>query len=131
MDVKIVNANNVRKGNTILVDNVPCRVVDVNVSKPGKHGAAKVRITAVGLFDDKKREVVLPAHDKVEIPIIEKKQAQVLAVSGDYANVMDMETYETFDIKIPEDLKDQVEIDKIVVYWVVMGNKVVREILDQ
>ncbi len=131
MDVKIVAANNVRKGNTILIDKVPCRVVDVNVSKPGKHGAAKVRITAVGLFDDKKREIVLPAHDKVEIPIIEKRQAQVLAVSGDYANVMDMETYETFDIKIPEDLKDQVEIDKTIVYWVVMGNKVIREVLDQ
>lgn len=128
MDVKITTANSVKKGNTILIDNVPCRVVDISVSKPGKHGAAKVRITAIGLFDEKKRDLVLPAHDKVEIPIIEKKVAQVLSISGDYANVMDNESYETFDLKIPEDLKDKVQIGVNVEYWTLMGSRVMKNV---
>ncbi|MEM2115343.1 MAG: translation initiation factor IF-5A [Candidatus Woesearchaeota archaeon] len=128
MDVKIVTANSVKKGNTILIDNAPCRVVEVNVSKPGKHGSAKVRITAIGLLDDKKRDLVLPAHDKVEVPIIEKKVAQVLSVSGEYANVMDNETYETFDLKIPEDLKDKIQVGMNIEYWSFMGTRIMRDV---
>jgi translation elongation factor P/translation initiation factor 5A len=33
---------------------------------------------AVGLIDGKKRNLVLPGHDSVEVPIIEKKDAQIL-----------------------------------------------------
>src|SRR3989344_6002176 len=98
MSTKIVSANNIQKGSYIIIEGAGCKVVDVQISKPGKHGHSKVRISAMGLVDEKKRIIVLPGHDNVEVPIIEKKAAQVLSIHGDTANVMDAETYETFDL---------------------------------
>ena len=83
---------------------------------------------AVGILDGKKRQLVMPGHDKVEAPIIEKKTAQVLSVSGDKASVMDMETYETFDMDIPSELKADVKDGVEVLYWIIMGTKVMKQV---
>ena len=79
-------------------------------------------------MDNKKREIVLPAHDNVEVPIIEKKSASVLSVTGDSANVMDDETFETFDLKIPEELAGQVVANCKVIYWTILGEKYMKQI---
>ena len=128
MSTKTISANNVQKGTSIILDGVPCRVVDVEISKPGKHGHSKVRISAVGLIDEKKRIVVMPGHDNIEVPIIEKRTAQVLTVHGDIANVMDSETYETFDLKIPEEFKEQVAAGSSVLYWTILNEKVIKQV---
>lgn len=128
MTTKIVSANNVQKGSFIMIEGAACKVVDTQISKPGKHGHSKVRISAVGLIDEKKRIIVMPGHDSVEVPIIEKKNAQVLSVQGDMANVMDMETYETYDLKIPEELKGKVVSGISVLYWTILGEKVMKQI---
>ena len=127
-DTKMISANNVQKGSSIVLEGAACKVVDVEISKPGKHGHSKVRISAVGLVDDRKRIVVMPGHDNVEVPIIEKRTAQVLNVHGDMANVMDSETYETFDLKIPEELKGQVVGGSSVLYWTIMNDKVIKQV---
>lgn len=127
-DTKMISANNVQKGSSIVLEGAACKVVDVEISKPGKHGHSKVRISAVGLVDDRKRIVVMPGHDNVEVPIIEKRTAQVLNVHGDMANVMDSETYETFDLKIPEELKGQVVDGSSVLYWTIMNDKVIKQV---
>ena len=127
-DTKHVSASSVKPGTTIVIDGVACKVVDLKISRPGKHGHAKCNIMAVGLFDDKKRNIIVPGHDHLEVPLIDKKTAQVLSVSGDMANVMDEETYETFDIKIPEELADKVTAGATILFWVVLGVKVLKQI---
>ena len=127
-DTKLVSVGSLKKGDTIIIDGAPCKIVDTSTSRPGKHGHAKVNMMAVGMLDGKKRQMVMPGHDKVEAPIVEKKNAQVLSVSGSTANVMDMETYETFDMEIPEDLKEQVKEGVTVLYWILMGVKVIKQI---
>jgi len=124
----MMGANQVLKGSFIILDGVACKVVDVEISKPGKHGHSKVRISAVGLIDDKKKIVVMPGHDNVDVPIIEKKNAQVLSVQGDVANVMDAETYENYNLKIPEELKGQVQEGMTVLYWTIMDQKVMKQV---
>ena len=52
----------------------------------------------------------------------------MLSVSNDTANVMDMETYETFDLKIPEDLKGKVKDGVQVLYWTILNDKVLKQI---
>ena len=128
MSTKTISANNVQKGTSIIIEGVPCKVVDVEISKPGKHGHSKVRISAVGLIDEKKRIVVMPGHDNIEVPIIEKRTAQVLSLHGDMANVMDSETYETFDLKIPEEFKDQVVEGSSVLYWTILDEKIIKQV---
>ncbi len=131
MSIKQTTAVNVKEGDTILIDNAPCKVVSVQKSKPGKHGAAKCRMVAIGIFDEKKRDVVMPGHERVDVPIVEKKNAQVLSVSNDIANLMDMETYETFDLKIPEELKGQVREGLQIVYWQIMGSKMMKQVKEE
>lgn len=127
-DTKMVAANNVQKGSFIIMGEAACKVVDVEISKPGKHGHSKVRISAVGLMDDKKRIEVMPGHDNIEVPIIEKRNAQVLSVQNDMANVMDSETYETFDLKIPEEFKGQVVEGSSVLYWTILDEKIIKQV---
>jgi len=128
MSTKVVGAGSVKEGSYIVVDGVACRVASAETSKSGKHGHAKARIVAIGLLDNKKREIVLPAHDNVECPIIEKKSAAVLSVSGDMANVMDDETFETYDMKIPEELKGTVVPGVKILYWTILGEKVMKQL---
>ncbi len=127
-ETKPVSVSSIKKGSFVVIDGEPCRVVDIQVSRPGKHGHAKVRMTGVGLLDEKKRVIVMPGHDSIEVPIIEKKNAQVLSISGSKANVMDSETYETFDIEIPDELKDSCTEGAIILYWDVMGTRVMKQI---
>ena len=128
MDTKMISANQIQKGSFVILEGVPSKVTDVEISRPGKHGHSKVRLSAVGLMDDRKRIVVMPGHDNVDVPIIEKKTAQVLTVQGNKANVMDAETYETFDMAIPDELKDSVAEGVSVLYWTIMDTKVMKQI---
>ena len=128
MTTKPVSVGSLKKGNYVVVEGAACRVSDTQVSRPGKHGHAKVRLTAVGIVDSKKRVIVLPGHDNIDAPIIEKKFAQVLSIDGDMANVMDSETYETFDLKIPEELKGNVVEGVNVLYWIILNDKVMKQV---
>ncbi len=125
---KLVSVGNLKEGNLVILDNVACKVVDVKVSKPGKHGHAKVNLTAVGLLDEKKRNVVMPGHDNIEVPIIDKRSAQVLSIANEVANVMDAETFETFDLKIPDELKGQCVEGCQILYWTILGERVMKQI---
>jgi len=127
MSFKFVKATNVKRDSYIVIDDHPCRVVDVSVSKPGKHGSSKVRIEAIGLIDGKRRSTVMPGQDDVAVPIIEKRDAQVLSVSNDMAQLMDMETYETLDLPIPEELQGQLEEGDLVLYWKVMDYTLLKQ----
>ena len=125
---KLASVGSLQKGSYIIVDGVACRVTSTATSRPGKHGHAKVNMMAVGLIDEKKRNVVLPGHDQVEVPVIDKRTAQVLSVTGDVANVMDSESYETFDMKVDDEFKDQVVEGCQILYWNILGDKVIKQV---
>ncbi|MAG15680.1 translation initiation factor IF-5A [Candidatus Woesearchaeota archaeon] len=128
MTTKSVGANTLKSGSYLVMEGAACKVGNIQISRPGKHGHAKMRIEGVGILDGKKRIIVLPGHDHVEVPVIEKKTAQVLSVQGNTANVMDSETYETFDIKIPEELKADCQAGVNVLYWQVLNDKIMKQV---
>lgn len=125
---KMVSVGSLKKGDTIIIDGAACKITDTATSRPGKHGHAKVNMMAVGMLDGKKRNVVMPGHDKVEAPIVEKKNAQVLSISGKIASVMDTETFETFELEIPEELEADVKEGKEILYWVLMGQTIMKQV---
>lgn len=92
-------------GRYVVIDEEPCKILDITTSKPGKHGAAKARIEAVGMFDGVKRSMVAPVTEKCKIPMIDKRKVQILNISGNNAQVMDMETYQNFDLPMTENEK--------------------------
>jgi translation initiation factor 5A len=97
-------AKELKIGKYVLIDDIPCRVVEIESSKPGKHGAAKMRITAMGVFEGQKKTLLSPGDADVESPIIERKNVQIMSVSGKSAQVMDKQTYEIYDLEIPDEL---------------------------
>lgn len=119
---------NLKKGNFILIDDVPCRVVSVNVSKSGKHGAAKCRLEGMGLFDNRRRSLIKPADAKVDAPVVLRKQAQVLSVVGEKAQIMDLTDYSNFEIDIPEDMKGKVNPGEEITYYEVAGIKTLEKL---
>ncbi|MCL4344812.1 MAG: translation initiation factor IF-5A [Candidatus Thermoplasmatota archaeon] len=108
-------------GRYMLIDDAPCKIMEINMSKPGKHGEAKGRIVAIGIFDNQKRSVVYPVKHKVKVPIIEKKNAQVLSVSNKEAQLMDSETFETFVMSLSDEEVEKVKAGTEVSYWEAMG----------
>jgi translation initiation factor 5A len=127
-EVKLVPMGSLQKGRYIVIDGAACVVVDNVHSKPGKHGSAKANITALGMLDGKIRNVVGPAAENIECPVIEKRNAQVLSITGTQANVMDMTTFETFDLDIPDEIKNDVTVGATVVYWVILDDKVMKQL---
>jgi len=101
----------------------------MDISKTGKHGHAKVRFEAISIMTGKKKVQVIPGHDKFEVPMINKRQGQVLSVSGSTASVMDSESFENLDLAVPEDLKEEVVSGVSVEYWDVEGDKLIKKIL--
>ena len=77
----------------------------------------------MGLFDGQKRSIVHPVTHKVRVPIIDKRKAQVLSLRGTAAQLMDLPTYETFELPIPEEMKAQVQAGGEVLYMEAMGRR--------
>lgn len=127
MEKRLAEVSSLKVGSYVILDGAACRVSSIQVSRPGKHGHAKFRVVATGLIDGKKRDMVMP-HGNVEVPVIDKRAAQILSIHGDTANVMDSETYETFDLSIPEELKDKVAAGSQVVYWKILNDKIMKQI---
>ncbi|PIU61272.1 translation initiation factor IF-5A [archaeon CG_4_10_14_0_2_um_filter_Archaea_38_6] len=126
--VKPVDVHSIKEGRYIVMEGVPCIVKSIKSSAPGKHGHAKFRIEAVGIFDNKKRVEVKSGHTRCEVPVIEKKSGQVLSIANNKVQIMDMETYETMELPVPEeeDLKNKVKPGVEVTYWDVMGTKQIK-----
>ncbi len=120
-DKKKVEVRTLREGGFILIDDEPCKIIKIQTSSPGKHGAAKAKMEAFGVYDDKRRTIVKPTSDKVFVPIIDKKSGLVNAVMGEKLQLMDMETYETFEIPLPSEFSAEQLEGKEVEYHETMG----------
>ncbi|MGD0818012.1 MAG: translation initiation factor IF-5A [Methanomassiliicoccales archaeon] len=117
-----------KEGRYMLIDNEPCKIVNISTSKPGKHGEAKANIDAIGIFDNKKRQIVHPVKHKVQVPMIDKRKAQVLTVMGDEVQLMDLETYETFQLPVPEEFAGQFTNGEEIMYLVAMDRRKITKV---
>jgi len=122
-------ADAVKVGRYIIVDGMACVVKSIQISKTGKHGHSKARVEAQGLIDEGVKKIFIrPMSDNIDVPVVEKENAQVLSVKDNKANVMDMTTFETFDLDIPEEFKDQLKEGVQITYWKLMGQKVIKQV---
>jgi translation initiation factor 5A len=118
-----------RVGSYIILDGEPCKIVNYTKSKPGKHGAAKARIVAIGVFDGAKRTIVKPVSAQVDVPLIEKKTGQVISMLPSAVQLMDLETYAITEAPLPEEeeLKSKLASGVEVEYWQILGRtKILR-----
>jgi len=128
---KPASLSDVKIGSYIIIDGEPCRIIEYDKSKPGKHGSAKARVVATGVFDGSKHSLVSPVSAGIEIPMIEKRTGQVISINKEQGiiQLMDMETFETFDSPPPDDkeINNKLIEGGEVEYWKVLGKtKIVR-----
>ena len=131
MSTRTASAGDIKEGSYIMIDNVPCRVVEVEKSKTGKHGSAKARIVGIGVIDGVKRTIVVPTDAAVEVPVIEKFTAQVISITGDSVQLMDLRNYQTFEIPssyIEDEAKGKLEPGVQVEVWDVAGYRKIMRI---
>ncbi|MFC1787017.1 translation initiation factor IF-5A [Halobacteriota archaeon] len=117
------DVRSLKQGRYLIIDDEPCTIVGMTTSKPGKHGSAKARIDAIGIFDSQKRSVIQPVTAKIYVPIVERKSGQVLSLSDDVVQLMDLEDYSTFDMEVPAKLRDKLKVGKDVTYIESMGRR--------
>jgi len=128
MSTEQLEVRELKEGRYVNIDDEPCKILSISTSKPGKHGEAKARIEAMGIFDGNKKSVVYPMKHKVQVPLIDKRQAQVVSIQGGEAQLMDLETYEMFQLPVPEDMKDTLKAGGDILYIVAMGRKKITRV---
>ncbi|MBA3978141.1 MAG: translation initiation factor IF-5A [Nitrosopumilus sp.] len=123
-----MDLGSLKVGSYIIIDGEPCRIVSYDHSKPGKHGSAKARVAAIGVFDGSRHSMVSPVSANVEVPLINKKTGQIISLSGQTLQIMDLETFEVFETSAIEDeIRDKISQGSEVEYWKVLDRvKIVR-----
>lgn len=129
MVLKLIDAHGAKVGTTIMINGEAYTVRSNDISKSGKHGASKCRIEAVNLITGNKKVLACPGAERFEVPMIEKRKAQVLSITNDSASVMDLESYETIEVPFIQDLKEQLVPEKQVEYWDIEGKKIIMRVL--
>ncbi len=128
MVLKMINATEARVGTNIMIEGDSYTIKKIDISKTGKHGHAKARIEAIGIINGQKKVFVIPGHDKLEVPLVNKRKGQVLSVA-EKVNIMDLENFETIEIACPEKIKSQLKENSNVEYWDIEGKKIIKRAL--
>ena len=95
--------SSIKKGMYIVLNERPCKTVEINICVPGKHGHSKVRIVGIDIFNGKKYETSLPGSGSIQVPIIIKKDHQLMDISDDnYLSIMCENGILREDFKLPD-----------------------------
>jgi translation initiation factor 5A len=121
MSWTVAEIRELREGGYIVVDDEPCKILSIQMSKPGKHGEAKARMDVMGIFDGRKRSIVHPVTHKVQVPMIDKRKGQIISITGDHAQIMDAENYEMMELLIDDEWKEKVKAGQDCMYMSVLG----------
>jgi translation initiation factor 5A len=128
MSKKVVEVKTLKVGKYVILDGEASKITSIQTSSPGKHGAAKARVEAVGIFDGQKRTLVKPVDAKCDVPMIDKRVGQVLALMGKDVQLMDLESYETFELPIPDELKKDIVEGAEVEYIIALGKQKIMRV---
>jgi translation initiation factor 5A len=127
MVLKIINATEARVGTNIIVEGTPCTIKSIDISKTGKHGHAKCRIEAVGIISGSKKVFVVPGHERLEVPIVDKRKGQILSKAEGKVSLMDLENFETLEVVCPDNaVFEELQENGNCEYWDVEGEKLVK-----
>ena len=127
MDFKLISATGAKPGMAVNVDGIPCIIKSNDISKTGKHGHAKCRIEAISVVDGKKKVFVTGGHERLESPMVNKRKGQILSIENDHASVMDLESFETIGLAIPEELKEELHGEDQIEFWESQGYKIIKK----
>ena len=99
-----VSAGSLKKGDYVVIKGHPCKIIDVSVSKTGKHGHAKASITALDIFTKQKLEEQSPTTHNLPAPFVKTANYTLLDIGKDgRLSLMDEESNTREDLNLPDD----------------------------
>jgi len=125
-----------RKNGFVVIKGRPCKIVEMTTSKTGKHGHAKVHLTAIDIFTGKKLEDLSPSTHNMEVPNVTRKEYQLLDISEDgFLSLMSEDGSTKDDVKVPDgEVGDKItklfrdeEKDTNVIVLTAMGEEVAMD----
>ncbi|MCW4051458.1 MAG: translation initiation factor IF-5A [Candidatus Bathyarchaeota archaeon] len=130
MSFRMAKVGELKVGSYAIIKGVPSRIASVTKSKPGKHGSAKFRCTAISLFDGSKQSFVDSTGANIQIPIVDKRRGQIVSIGPTGIQLMDLENYEMMDVETPaeEKIASALESGKEVEYWIIMDRIKIQRI---
>lgn len=97
-----VIVGSIKKNSHVVINNCPCKVVDLSISKTGKHGHAKAHIIALDIFTGQKHEQIKTTSKTLHVPIVDRFEYQLTDInSDDYVCLMDEKGIIREDLKLP------------------------------
>jgi len=127
---KMAKVGELKQGSYAIINDEPSQIVSIQKSKPGKHGSAKFRCTAISIFDGRKQSFVSSTDASIQIPIVDKRSGQVVSMGPVSVQLMDLETYDMMDVAIPKDeeIASKLGAGKDVEYWIIMGRVKIQRV---
>lgn len=95
----------------MMIKGKPCKVLNISVSKTGKHGHAKCNFTATDIFTGKKLEDMIPSTHGTTVPIVSKTDWEIIDIDGNELTLMDEGGNQKTDLNLPtfpEELADEI-----------------------
>ncbi|KAN0047946.1 hypothetical protein ACTA71_002335 [Dictyostelium dimigraforme] len=98
-----IQCSALRKNGFVVIKGFPCKIVDMSTSKTGKHGHAKVNITAIDIFTGKKYEEICPSTHNIDVPNVSRKEYTVMDIQDGFLSLLDAGGEVKEDLALPED----------------------------
>jgi len=99
-----MQAGALRKGGHVILKEKPCKIIEISVSKTGKHGHAKAAITGIDIFTGKKLEDATPCSHNMSVPNVDRVEYPLLMVDGEEGAVSALDGGDTKDdLNLPTD----------------------------
>ena len=118
----MANASELKAGMYFLMNNEPVYVKRREVVAVGTHSHSKIKIYYTDIHGKGERTVNFGHTDRVDVIDIVKKSGQLLSKSQNKAQIMDMQTYETFDANAEAELLKSLNANDEVIFIDYNGN---------
>jgi len=103
-----IRAGEVRKGSFLMMKGKPCKVIEISISKTGKHGHAKANIVGLDVFTNRKYNEISPTSHNMTAPAMYRSEWQLTDVSREGTmTLMDPNGNTRSDLDLPKDTHNE------------------------
>jgi len=98
-----IQSSALRIGDYVMIQEFPCRIIEMSISKTGKHGSAKINLTGIDIFNGNKHKTIEKSTSNVDVPNVTKMEYQLIDITRDnFLSLMDANGVLKEDIKLVE-----------------------------
>lgn len=118
-----IEAKHIKKGNYYVIKKRPCKVIDYEIAKPGKHGHVKVSLTGIDVLNSNKIMHIYAGHEKIYEFKLERISYQMINMDGNLLYYLKDNSEQAIKVNtestLYEDIKSKFEDDNNILVTVI------------